>query len=283
MDIVRPKRVADYRIVIFLKTLLRPILIPIVRIQIPYKVFIDQSCHLSGDGPVVYAANHFCFADIPIMGMITPKHSYILMGKQRLAFRDRLYCKLNGIISVDRKNKSDMADAKEAIIDYLNRDQSIVMFPEATWNLTMHQPMLPMRWGIVDIAWKTGARIVPVVLEYDRESMWCSVVFGKSMTFSPEMDKKESILVLRDTMATMRWEFWERKGIFDRFKLDVAKERQEMFYSIEEYPPIEWEYEQSCIFHPYTEPEEAFAHLQHLIPCRENAFLFRGRDKFTML
>ena len=209
------------------------------------------------------------------MGRITPKRSYILLGKQRLDFSDWIYFMLNGVIFVDRKDKEDMAASKRAMSAYLNKGRSIVMFPEGTWNLTENLLMLPMKWGIIDIAKETGAQIVPTLLEYDREQKKCFVRFGSPMTFSPEDSKADAIVTLRDTMATMRWEFWERNGTFCRADLDMGAEREKLFYSVVEYPPIDWEYESSCVYHPYDVPDHVFAHLDQLIPSWENAFLFR--------
>lgn len=212
------------------------------------------------------------------MGRITPKRSYILLGKQRLGFSDWLYFILNGVIFVDRKDKEDTAASKQAMTAYLNKGRSIVMFPEGTWNLTENQLMLPMKWGIVDIARETRAQIIPTVLEYDREQKKCFIRFGAPMLFSPDDNKVDAIAALRDAMATMRWEFCERNGIFNRAEQDMDAERKKLFYSVEEYPPIDWEYESSCIYHPYAESNMVFAHLDKLIPCKENAFLFRKRN-----
>lgn len=271
----RHKSLTDNIAIILFKDLIRPVLSFIASFRVPYKVIIEQLCNLLPGKPVIYAANHFCFADTPIMGRITPKRSYILLGKQRLDFSDWIYFMLNGVIFVDRKDKEDMAASKRAMSAYLNKGRSIVMFPEGTWNLTENLLMLPMKWGIIDIAKETGAQIVPTLLEYDREQKKCFVRFGSPMTFSPEDSKADAIVTLRDTMATMRWEFWERNGTFCRADLDMGAEREKLFYSVVEYPPIDWEYESSCVYHPYDVPDHVFAHLDQLIPSWENAFLFR--------
>lgn len=271
------KPITDSKAVMLFKDLIRPVLSLIASFRVPYKVVIEQPCCLLPNKPVIYAVNHFCFADTPIMGRITPQRSYILSGKQRLGFSDWLYFMLNGVIFVDRKDKEDLAASKKAMSAYLNKGRSIVMFPEGTWNLTENQLMLPMKWGIIDIAKETGAQIIPTVLEYDREKKRCFVRFGVPMVFTPEDSKAEAIIALRDTLATMCWEFWERNGTFSRASLDMDSERKKLFYSVEEYPPIDWEYESSCIYHPYTISEDAFSHLNQLISCRENAFLFRNR------
>lgn len=271
------KSITDSKAVMLFKDLSRPVLSLIASFRVPYKVIIEQPCRLLPEKPVIYATNHFCFADTPIMGRISTKRSYILLGKQRLGFSDWLYFILNGVIFVDRKDKEDMAASKQAMSAYLNKGRSIVMFPEGTWNLTENQLMLPMKWGIIDIAKETGAQIIPTVLEYAREQKKCFVRFGAPISFSQDDNKVDAISVLRDTLATMRWDFWERNGTFRRKDLDMDAEQKKLFYSVEEYPPIDWDYESSCIYQPYTDPEDAFAHLDKLIPCGENAFLFRNR------
>ena len=273
----RNKPITDSKAIMLFKDLVRPVLSLIASFRVPYKVVIEQPWRLLLGKPVIYAVNHFCFADTSIMGRITPKRSYILLGKQRLGFSDWLYFILNGVIFVDRKDKEDTAASKLAMSAYLNKGRSIVMFPEGTWNLTENQLMLPMKWGIIDIAKETGAQIIPTVLEYDREQKKCFVRFGTPMIFSPEDSKSEEIVALRDTMASMRWKFWERKGTFRRADLDVDAERKKLFYSVDEYPPIDWEYESSCVYHPHTGSKDTFSYLDQLIPCRENAFLFRNR------
>lgn len=271
------KSITDSRAIMLFKDLLRPVLSLIAGFRVPYQVVIEQPCRLLQDKPVIYAVNHSCFADTPIMGRITPQRSYILLGRQRLGFSDWLYFILNGVIFVDRKDKEDTAASKLAMTAYLRKGRSIVMFPEGTWNLTENQLMLPMKWGVIDVAKETGAQIVPTVLEYSRGEKKCFVRFGEPMVMSPQDSKAEAIAVLRDTMAAMRWAFWERNGLFSRAELDLDAEQKKLFYAVEEYPPIDWEYESSCIYHPHTEPGEAFAHLHTLVPNRENAFLLRER------
>lgn len=271
------KSITDSKAIMLFKDLLRPVLSLIAGFCVPYQVVTEQPCRLLPDKPVIYAVNHSCFADTPIMGRITPQRSYILLGKQRLGFSDWLYFILNGVIFVDRKGKEDMAASKLTMSAYLSKGRSIVIFPEGTWNLTENQLMLPMKWGVIDVAQKTGAQIIPTVLEYSRGEKKCFVRFGEPMVVSPEDSKAEAIAALRDTMASMRWAFWERNGLFSRAELDLDAEQKKLFYAVKEYPPIDWEYESSCIYHPHTEPREAFAHLDRLIPRKENAFLLRER------
>lgn len=211
------------------------------------------------------------------MGRVVPKRAYILLGRQRLRFADRLYFLLNGVIWVDRKDKVNREASKADMISYLNEGRSIIMFPEGTWNLTENMLLLPMKWGIVQIAQETGAQIIPTILEYDRDRKQCHISFGEPMLFLPSDEKAKAIAALRDTMATMIWNTWECRGLFSREALDIEAEVKKLEFSIEEYPTIDWEYEESCIYHPHIEPSEAFAHLGTLLPSKENAFLFDKR------
>ena len=105
--------------------------------------------------------------------------------------------------------------------------------------------------------------------------MVCNIRFGNVIIADEDSNKSEKIRELRDTMATLRWELWEENGILHRSEISIEKLKKEMFAAIEEYPPIDWEYEQSTIFQPVVSVEEAFAHFEELIPKKENAFLFR--------
>lgn len=163
------------------------------------------------------------------------------------------------------------------MIAYLHAGRSLIMFTEGTWNLTESTIMLPMKYGIIQMAQETGAQVIPTVLEYDHVHKLCIVCFGDPMVFEPSEDKLQAMIDLRDTMATMLWNHRERKSVFQRSTMDIEAECRNLKYSIQEYPPIDWEYEKSCIYHPYTEPEDVFEHLKMLSPNRENAFLLNKR------
>ncbi len=55
----------------------------------------------------------------------------------------------------------------------------------------------------------------------------------------------------RDEAMSMRWEFMGKQSVLSRGEYDVELLREEMYRVIEEYPPLDWEYESSCIFQPY--------------------------------
>ncbi len=272
------KNLTDSPFAMGLRAIIYPLTMALSGIKVKYKLIIEQNYTPLEHKPIIFACNHSAFPDTPLALRSFGRHAYALMGKQNLSPADRLFFFLTGSIWVDRRNKEDTALTKKRLIAFLQKERSLLWCPEATWNLTENLLMLPMKWGVIDIAKETGAQVIPLVLEYDMENKKCFARFGKPMLFSGEETKAEAIGTLRDTMAAMRWEFWERKGVFSRAELDIEAERQKLLLPLEEYPPLNWDYESSCIFWPYTKPQDAFAHLDGLIPRRENAFLFRGRN-----
>lgn len=269
------KPLTDSGFIIKVKDLLYPLLMWLTGTKVRYRINKVKEYVALPDKPIIFAANHGAFPDTPIMCRVTGRRSYALLGVQNLSFIDWIFFILNGVIWVDRKNKADMAASKDGLIVYLKKGRSILWFPEGTWNLSPSQLMLPMKWGIIDVARQVDAQIIPVALDYDRVKMVCSVKFGKPMCCGDFNNKAEAIRDLRDTMATLRWELMLGLPVLHRTDIFPEQLKEEIYRVIDEYPPLDWEYEHSCIFHPYPSPEEVFAHLKLLIPCKGNAFLFR--------
>lgn len=259
---------------------LYPVLMILIRIKVKYRMEVVNSYHPIVNKPIIFALNHSEFSDIPIALKACRQRSFILAGKQNLWTIDRLFFILTGVIWVDRKNKTEMAASKERVVTYLKQGQSILWFPEGTWNLTENQLMLPMKWGIIEAARQANAQIIPMALDYDKSKNLCRVKFGIPMAGKDLDNKARGIRDLRDAIATLRWDLICDRPILARAEIDPKTLREETKEVITEYPPFDWEYECSCIYSPTNciSPGEAFEHLQALIPCKENAFLFRTRE-----
>ena len=266
------KLLTDSRFVIWLRNRLYPLLMFLTGTKVRCKVeMINTYAPLPGK-PIIFAANHSAFQDTPIMLRVTERRSYILAGKQNLAFIDWVFFALNGTIWVDRKDKTDMVASKDGILAYLQKGQSVLWFPEGTWNLTANQLMMPMKWGITEVARTADAQIIPTALQYDREANICRVKFGSPMAGSALENKAEAIRDLRDTMATLRWEMMCGQPVLHRAEITPEHLQKEMYRVIDEYPPLNWEYESSCIYRPYPQVEVVPS---DLTPKPENAFLFK--------
>lgn len=169
----------------------------------------------------------------------------MLVGKQKLEILDRLFFRLNGVIYIDRKNKKSRRRGFDKMIKNLKAGKNLLMYPEGTWNLTPSKLMLPMNWGVIELAKRTGVPIVPLVAEYYLEC--CYVKLGEAIYIDKDMDKKTSIDHLEDVMVTLKWDICELFGVEKR--TDRMKEEfEEMIQNrVHEYPKFDLEYEQSVI------------------------------------
>lgn len=224
--------------------MIHPLLLEIVKAKKkPEIILLNENPHC--DGAAIYAVNHSNKYDVPIVAEIVNSHVWILVGKQRLDLMDRIFFSLNGSVWVDRKDRRDRGTAKEKVQHLLNKGSSVVIFPEGTWNLTASKPMLPLYWGIVDIARVTGKPIVPLVLEYKDETVIAK--FGEKFFVEKDADKSREINNLTEKMATIKWEIWEQSPVVERKAIVENEWSVEVKKRLKEYPKIDFHYELSCI------------------------------------
>ena len=73
-------------------------------------------------------------------------------------------------------------------------------------------------------------------------------------------------------MATLRWDLMCSQPVLHRADITPEQLKEKMYRVIDDYPPLNWEYESSCIYHPYPQVEMIPT---GLIPNRGNMFLFK--------
>lgn len=251
-----------------IKRMIHPILFLLAGTKIKYKIIKDndysgKTIQFSKDRPIIFVCNHATSFDIPIALKAIKEHTILFAGKQPLEKIDELFFNLNGTIYVDRKDREDMKLSKQAMIDTLKRKRNILVFPEGTWNLTDSNLMHEMKWGIIEVAQSADALIVPLVLNYDYDKRTCKYNFGKAIDVKNKT-LREGIENVRDSIATLRWYYFENQGIMKRKNIDSEKEKQKIMASIDEYPKLDYEYEKSVIFKSKPTNEEVFMPIKKL-------------------
>lgn len=270
------KGLVDSSLKIKMRDTIYPFLLKLSQTKIKYKLVYKNELKTIEGHPKIFVANHYSAQDTPIVCNSIDERAYILAGKQRLKPEDNMFFKMYGSIFVDRKDKQDMALSKLAMETYLKKGKSLIVFPEGTWNLESADLMLPMKWGIIEVAQNTNAQIIPLSLYYQRESKECHIQYGNPRIYSPEMNKEEAINSLRDEMGSMLWEKIATQPMLKRSQIDVKKLEEEYKRVLQEYPELDSEYENSIIFRPYDSPEKVFGSIK-LQPKKENAFLLRKK------
>jgi 1-acyl-sn-glycerol-3-phosphate acyltransferase len=118
----------------------------------------------------VFVFNHISLLDIPVIMKALPQHHFRILGKAELAkipVFGFLYRK--AVVMVERSNAANRAKSVQLLKSFLNKNISVVISPEGTFNTT-HQPLKDFYDGAFKIAIETNTPIVPLLFldTYDR-------------------------------------------------------------------------------------------------------------------
>lgn len=208
------------------------------------ELVIDNS--ISYKGPVIYAVNHTNVSDTPVVFHTLNRQAYILAGTKSQKLIDSIGFNLNGVVWVDRQSVKSRKKSTDKIYKILSSGGSVMWFPEGTWNLTENLLMLPMRYGIVKMAAKANAPIVPISIHYAGDRVYSRV--GKPLIVTDNEDAITAITKLRDIMATMKYEQMEACVVYKRADVDKKDFEDLVKASLDEYPTFKREYEEMCVF-----------------------------------
>ncbi len=176
------------------------------------------------DGPCIFASTHQGLLDNLCWIPSNPKHCLILHAadtSKALVFAQMCI----GLILIDKNadNPQSRMNSKLDIIEILLKGNSIYWCPEAAWNLSPNKLHLPMRYGIIDVARKSTAPIIPMVTEFtydtstEKEKITkMHIRYGKPIYISLTDDLKEKFEDYKESISTMRWDLIEEKGVFKR-------------------------------------------------------------------
>ena len=196
---------------------------------------------------------------------------------------DYFLVSLNGAIAVDTWDKRDRQNALNTAIKVLKKKSNVMIFPEGTWNITENKPVMHLYTGSAQMALESGADIIPVAIELYGDTYYINI--GENISrekYDPNM-KRELTDDLRDAMATLKWEIFEKYGHIRRDELpDNASEQW-----LENYQkvcdavnfPMEVLVRSIYVTKEDKEQREVQTVMEHLIPSRANAFLFSKRNR----
>lgn len=170
--------------------------------------------------PVIFALTHIGKWDFEIISEQIKEQSFVIASDfiHMHGTLSGFFLNLNGIIYVDEGDKQDKANTKEIMIKLLQSGENVMIFPEGDWNLYEAEIIRDIAYGTADVAVQTNAAIIPIAAEqYDK-----SFVINFGQPLQPQnyhKDKRALTLALRDMMATLKWEIWEKKGVFNRIEI----------------------------------------------------------------
>ena len=188
------------------------------------------------------------------------------------------YCEYHTeIIFWDTDDREDRRISYLRAVDLLKGGGSIMIYPEGARNGSENLPVMPLFPGTAKMSLKTDTPVVPVAIEqYDKRFV---INFGRIIYPTNFQGRDELTQTIRDALATLKWEIWEREGVQTRsslpgdYRKQFIKQFEERIYPYDTPATIE-----RSRFHTREEMEQrdAFLFLDRLVPRWENAFLFRN-------
>lgn len=176
------------------------------------------------DGPVIFAANHQGIMDGFVWIEGCPKHAVIVHSAEtnKLLLTAQLNTGLV-LVTKDKMRANDRLQAKLDMMSILLKGHSIFICPENAWNLSPNKLHLPLYWGIVELAKKTGKPIVPLVINYVYDTSEpkeritrIEIRYGRPIYVGIEDEIDTKLNEYSDAISTIRWEFIEQQGIYKR-------------------------------------------------------------------
>lgn len=229
---------------------------------------------------VIFACTHIWENDLENIYEMLGRSCWWFVGDPCVLYKDisGLLVYLNGCIFLDTGDKEDRHIAYLRSVELLKGGGSLMIFPEGARNGSVNLPVMPLFPGTAKMAMESGTKIVPVAIEqYGKRFV---VKLGAELHPNEFDTAGELTQVLRDALATLKWDIWEQEAHIARNTLPPDYGKQ--FYKSFEQCLAPWdtlETVERTRFHTKAEIEhmDAFAHLENLVPCRENAFLLRKR------
>lgn len=158
----------------------KPVFYPLLSVMNPLKLEIEKDEYTKTNKPVIYVASHG-FKDDALNTLLTVKdNAYLVGGNIDLFFNtlDGTCLWINGVILVDRFNKESKNAAKKKMERTLELGNSVLIFPEGTWDLSENRLSEDLYYGFYEVAEKTGALVVPVVTQFVDDK--CYAVKGEA-------------------------------------------------------------------------------------------------------
>lgn len=181
----------------------------------------EGQCNIP-DGAVLFAHTHQGLLDNFAWIPTCPRHSMIFHSA-----KVKTYLKLGqmntGLVLVDKDDKTSRINAKLDTIQLLLEGYSVSIWPESTWLLSPNKLHLPMNYGFLDIAKKTGVPIVPVVSRYFFDTSnekgripKIHISYGAPICVGTKDSLEEKLEQYTEQVSTMRWNIIENEGTHRR-------------------------------------------------------------------
>ena len=224
-------------------------------------IVVERYPKLDKEESYIFVGSHICPEDIETMLNIIDRNAYLILGSvENLNYNPEVYLSwLNGMIVfnvLDQNERSTLPAKMERVL----QTQSILIFPEGSHNYDLNKLIKPLYDGPVNLALKTGKKIVPVVLVKDYENNMAYLDVGNPIDvrnldlnmqdYYPGKEENEKYRIksmssyVRDQMATAVWHMMEQHLETIR-RIDYGDIGQHFidFYVTDTFQKINWKHD----------------------------------------
>lgn len=206
------------------------------------KIVLESYPDLEKNKPYIFASTHYHSEDIISNLAILDRNSYALIGTtDQLEHNPQMYAAwLNGIVYVDRLNNESRKESLKKMKKLLENNTSVLIFPEGGWNNTENLLCQKLFAGPYILSNELSVPVVPISNFLEPVSNTIYINVGNPLDLSNK-DKKESLILLRDTISTMMFNQIKnysvpikRNELDDNLHYDFMEERKK------EYLKVKW-------------------------------------------
>ena len=181
---------------------------------LPYGVSIKKHKDLrtfENNRPKVYAVTHVGRFDIEASILTREEPAAFLWGDPGKLYKslEKILINMLPAIFIDTDYRDDCHVGFQTMIKYLKHNLNMHINPEGAWNVLPNKVVMQIYDGAVKSAMEGNADIVPVAIAFYGKTYYVS--YGKeiSTSFMRLDEVKEHSAMLRDAMATLKWELIE--------------------------------------------------------------------------
>ena len=262
------------------------LLVPILKVSMRHagwKLKIIRDDRKQTRRPVIFCPTHIGGLDAEMAILAVKTHCWVIIGDPRELYKDPagMMLQMNGWIPIDVAISEDRKAAKAQMKAVLESGEDLLLFPEGTYNVSENLLLNHLFAGALDLAITCGAEIVPMAMERHDGTYYC--IIGENLDYTGEAyeDRFRLSAVLRDHLATLKWELIEQ--LPQQKRADITEESHRRFlrevvstnfdtysYSLQDMLATRF------IPKGIVAPEEAFSFLGKLRLRKANAFLAKS-------
>ncbi len=209
-----PKKVVS-KVGVKIRKLISPAVRKLVPLFVETKVEAVREEELPKDKKIIFVATHGFKDDVAQTIKIANKHAYFLFASLPSFFStiNGLSLWLNGVTLFNRKNDESIKSVLPKLERTMELGADVIMCSEGVWNKSPNKAVLKLFSGAYRLAKSQSAVIVPI----STVKIGSKVYYVRDKAFDiTQFDKVEGLKVLRDKLASGKYEIYEKHSIAKR-------------------------------------------------------------------